>query len=348
MMRWKRIVAARPSGRICPRTTGGPGIGGVPLVNLERIRRAILARRSQALQAALMAAGLAAALALRLFLASETNLVPFATFLPVLLLSAVFLDAVWAVLAAVLALVLVNNVLVNHTWSAAGTVPVKLLLVYLVTITIIVGTGQLLRLILRENEAHLAQTEAFNAELQHRTKNMLQMIRALVARGVHAADPQAYYENLGGRIDALAEANALLRYGASESCDMGELVKTALAPFDRRRFVIDGLPVPVSREATTPLVMALHELCTNATKYGALSVDGGLVTLSWQAERGGPVRLSWVESGGPPVEPPQRRGLGSRLLTAQAGVRDVQLDWRPAGLRCYIELDGFEPPRQAK
>ncbi len=86
-----------------------------------------------------------------------------------------------------------------------------------------------------------------------------------------------------------------------------------------------------------PLVLALHELATNAVKYGALSRSAGKVILTWRLEEGS-ADLDWVEVGGPLVAAPNRKGLGSRLLTEQAGLFDVQLDFRPDGLICRIKL----------
>jgi two-component sensor histidine kinase len=86
------------------------------------------------------------------------------------------------------------------------------------------------------------------------------------------------------------------------------------------------------------LTMALHELGTNATKYGSLSTDGGKVLVSWRATEGG-MELVWEERGGPPVRPPSKRGLGSRILSASGALRTVELDYRPEGVVCRIGLE---------
>lgn len=315
----------------------------VAVGGLERIRRALLAPRSQALQALLMLDGLAVATMLRVLLGGQTERVQFLTFLPAIVLSALFLDVVWAVASAVLTLLIVNNLFMPTPWRL-GTQPVPfvLLAIYALTVGIVIGICHLLRRILKENEAHIAQTEAFNAELQHRTKNVLQIMRSLVARGPQDADPQRYYDNLGGRIDALAKANELLRYGALETCRIADLVGSALAPFDRERFTTAGPDVRVSRAATTPLMMALHELCTNATKYGSLSADAGTVSVTWSSGRAGQVTIDWHEHGGPPVAKPRRQGLGTRLLVPHGGLREVRLDWRETGLVCRLVASGPE------
>nr|WP_281384455.1 sensor histidine kinase [Novosphingobium flavum] len=211
------------------------------------------------------------------------------------------------------------------------------------TILVVIATGQVLRRLVQENEAHLKQQETFNAELQHRTKNALQIMRALIARGPRGEDPASYFETLAGRLDALAKANELLRFGALESAELGAMIKAAISPFDAARFELDGPPCQVARQAVTPLMLALHELCTNSTKYGALSVDAGMVAVKWgtagDAAHPG-IELVWRETGGPRVRQPTHRGLGTRLLTPHSGLAAVHQDWRPEGLVCSMTVIG--------
>jgi len=208
--------------------------------------------------------------------------------------------------------------------------------VYFLTIGILILTGETMRQLVVENEAHAEQAEAFNIELQHRTKNALQMMRALASRASRATDPAEFYSMLSGRLDALAKANELLRFGVLPSCDMEELVNAVLHPFRSAQLQRSGPPCQVDRDAVTPLMMALHELCTNATKYGALSVETGRVVLTWTEPQGGVIALEWQESGGPPVMPPQTKGIGSRLLQAHGALSRVDLDFRADGVRCRI------------
>ena len=96
--------------------------------------------------------------------------------------------------------------------------------------------------------------------------------------------------------------------------------------------------------------MALHELATNAAKYGALSTPDGRVAVSWTHARRGPLNIRWVESGGPAVSPPTRRGLGAVMLARALGGAlrgETRMDWRPEGLVCDLDLpgDAVEPAR---
>lgn len=313
---------------------------------LDRIKQAIIAPRSAAMKLAWMCGGLAGATGLRLALDRGAYGVPFLTFYPLILLTAIFLGGRYATMTAACAALIVNYVFLSAPWLAAENVACAImLLLYLLTIGIIVGTGHVLRTLVLENEEHLRQSDAFNVELQHRTKNALQIMRSLIARGPRGEDPEAYAQNLAGRLDALAKANELLRFGALESCDIGALVASTLAPFDATRIHIAGKRCHVAKSATTPLVMALHELCTNATKYGALSSEGGQVSITWMAQAGDraqAVAIDWREQHGPPVAPPTRRGLGSRVLVANNGLRAVELDWAAAGLVCRMRVDGWK------
>ncbi|WP_184250066.1 sensor histidine kinase [Novosphingobium chloroacetimidivorans] len=181
------------------------------------------------------------------------------------------------------------------------------------------------------------KNEEFNRELQHRTKNSIQMVSALASQASKAPDPAAFYDKLAARLNALAKANELLRYGVLAACDMEELVTGSFAPFAREQITVQGPKCCVAKDACTPLVMALHELGTNAKKYGALSRPEGHVEISWEI-MDDQIKVSWCESGGPPVSTPTRKGLGTRLITQQSQFRAVSLDFSSAGLTCQISI----------
>jgi PAS domain S-box-containing protein len=188
-------------------------------------------------------------------------------------------------------------------------------------------------------------------ELDYRVKNTLAVVQAAL-RLTPKDDPAAYAEAVEGRVAALARAHTLLAEGRWEGAGLRALLEAELAPFlpvdpeadvsELPRAALDGPPLTLAPGAAQALSMALHELATNATKYGALSVRGGRVAVAWDADRGaGRLHLRWAEAGGPPVEgPPSRRGFGSRVV--EATVRDqlggkVERRWETAGLVCDIE-----------
>jgi two-component sensor histidine kinase len=318
---------------------------------LDRLRRVILRERSFARKLALTLAWLGLALALRWFLDRGTFGVPFLTFVPVVLLSALILDGRFAVLSAIVSMVLVRLLFPANWHVADPTIRTAMALFFGVTVAIIVGTGHFVRLLLIENEAHIQQAEAFNAELQHRAKNALQVIRALVGRGpAPGEDPAVFYATLLGRMEALDRANDLLHYGSVDSAPLADLVASAIAPFDSARFRCSGPACQLHKSAANQVMMALHELGTNAVKYGALSAPAGLVTITWRALGPDRLRLDWREQGGPPVTPPTTRGMGTRLLRPHGGLHVVDLDWAPTGLVCRLEMAGAmasRPPANA-
>lgn len=214
------------------------------------------------------------------------------------------------------------------------------LVLYTSSAVMMVLVGQLLRNTLFELQARAQQSEDFNHELQHRTKNSLQMMRALASQASRATDPAEFYEMLAGRLGALAKANELLRFGALKSCEIGDLIKAAIAPFAHDRFELSGPTRSVSRNACTPLMMALHELATNASKYGALSAPGGKVRIAWDEGADGQLHLFWQEVGGPPVSEPTHKGMGTRLLRPSSGMRAVDLRFLPDGVTCEMVVIG--------
>lgn len=181
-------------------------------------------------------------------------------------------------------------------------------------------------------------------EVDHRAKNALTVVQAAV-RLTRAADLDSYRSAIEGRVSALARAQTLLAGDRWAGADLRALVEGELAAFvgDGQRAVLNGSRVALPAQAAQPLAMAVHELATNAVKYGALSTPAGHVAISWDVEGGGKplLRLRWAERGGPLVAAPSRRGFGSRVLEGtikgQLGGK-LSLDWRETGLICEVEL----------
>jgi PAS domain S-box-containing protein len=180
-------------------------------------------------------------------------------------------------------------------------------------------------------------------EVDHRAKNALAVALSLV-RLTRAEDPRRFAEAVEGRIAALAHAHSLLAEEGWQGAELRAVIQAELSPFlTAGRADLCGEPSWLSPEAVQPISMVLHELATNAAKYGALSTLGGKVAVSWSvAAASGVLELQWVESGGPPVHsPPQRRGFGSKLIEAtmrsQLGGK-ARMRWEPDGLRCELTL----------
>lgn len=185
-----------------------------------------------------------------------------------------------------------------------------------------------------------------NGELAHRLKNVLAVVQSVAAqtlRGVPEAE--AASRNLSARLVALGAATDVLTGTSWRSADLRELATRALSPHGRigERILLSGPAVTLRPELTVAFALALHELATNAAKYGALSNDIGTVTLAWSVDGDGDdgvLAVSWREQGGPPVTPPERKGFGSVLI--ERSLRSyfsgkAATDYRPDGLVFELE-----------
>lgn len=210
--------------------------------------------------------------------------------------------------------------------------------------SLIVLSAGLLRATLIRLEAANRREKALNNELQHRLKNTLAVVQGLMRQTLKHGhgDAQALEAALTGRIHALSRAHDVLATGSWEACALPDLATQALEPFRADgQIAARGPDCVLYPESCVPLVLALHELATNAVKHGALSSPRGRVDLTWSptgaAEAAG-LTLVWTERDGPPVKGPSRKGLGTRLLTRQAGLEDVRLAFRPSGVVCEIDV----------
>jgi len=305
---------------------------------IELVRRGVVAPKHWSVALFWAVAAVVAPALLRLAIDGGANGFPFATFLPAMLWVSIFLDWRYAALSALGSLAAVGWLFVRPGFLAEPTVERWLLFaLYLLTVGSMMLTGHLLRRAVIELEQRSADAYAFNAELQHRARNALQIVKALASRASRATDPKEFYDALGGRIGALIKANELLGVRATSSCDLAELVAAAMQPFASAQIGWSGPACRVSGEAGTPLMMALHELATNAAKYGALSTDQGRVMLEWKLVDGGEnVDMHWQETGGPPVAPPTKSGLGARIIAVQRGLRKADIEYDPAGVCCRL------------
>lgn len=183
--------------------------------------------------------------------------------------------------------------------------------------------------------------ELLMREVDHRARNVLAIVQSLVTL-TQAPDLAAYREILLGRVSSLARAQGSLAAQHWEGADVEEVLAkelSAIAPADAYRLA--GPPHTLKPDQVQPLGMIIHELATNAAKYGALTRQAGLVALTWRSAPGG-LSFEWRETGGPPVQPPTARGFGSRLISSlgqQLGT-EVRLDWAAQGL-----VAAFEVPR---
>ena len=180
-------------------------------------------------------------------------------------------------------------------------------------------------------------------ELQHRVKNSLSVIRAIAVQSLRGkADTEAALESFLGRISALAAATDLILEKSASKAELGGVIEKITRPYRDKAsdpFVLEGPPVILPANVATAMGMVLHELCTNAVKYGALSVAAGEVLIHWRRLETNWLALTWQERNGPPVIAPSRRGFGSRLLqnilAGEVGGK-AEIAFDPQGVRCEI------------
>jgi PAS domain S-box-containing protein len=204
----------------------------------------------------------------------------------------------------------------------------------------IVGASKIARDITEQKQSQ-EKIAALAREAEHRSKNMLANVQAVVNLS-QAGSPDELKKAIEGRIKALANVHSLFVQTRWIGAELSSIVSQELAPYSSRenRVRIDGPQILLEPAAAQAVAVALHELATNAAKYGSLSVAGGKVALTWTHEADGQLRLRWAESGGPPVKAPTRKGFGGRIIqqmiTQLKGTTDF--DWRPEGLVCEIAL----------
>lgn len=310
---------------------------------MPAIRRVILADISPLKAFALSMAAVAVPTALRWAVDQGATGTPFVTYYPFLVLSALMLGWRWAALVTLLSAGIANWLFIEVPLRFFGS-PHEALLIALFALSCaaLIWTGELARRLVRELEAVQAREALLNGELSHRVKNMLATVSAMAVLTARHSGPEDFAAALTGRLQALQRATDLLTLGENASCELDRLIDTALAPFRAAgNFTIKGPACELPADACVPLALALHELATNAAKYGALSVPGGGVTLVWTIGEGEDrlLRLAWREEGGPPVTPPSKVGMGTQLLRRQRGLKHVKVDFLPGGVECYIQID---------
>jgi light-regulated signal transduction histidine kinase (bacteriophytochrome) len=196
----------------------------------------------------------------------------------------------------------------------------------------------------RERKLAANRDQLMMAELDHRVKNTLANIEALVVQtSVGANSLTGFVNGLAARIQSMAKAHSLLSQSRWEGVSINNLLMEELAPYIRENaaFEISGPDLVLTSKSALALSLAIHELSTNAAKYGAFSSPGGRVAIRWSLTEASGLDLSWTESGGPLVGIPTRRGFGSTLIErALAMETDGQatLQYLPGGVVCNIAL----------
>jgi len=187
-------------------------------------------------------------------------------------------------------------------------------------------------------------------EVDHRARNALALVQSIV-RLTRADNIKSYIAAVDGRIAALARAHTLLAQSRWQGADLARLVDEELAAYrgsDAQRIMASGPDVSLEPRTAQTLALALHELSTNAAKYGALSVLSGRVQLTWELQPHSLV-LRWIENGGPAAAPPASPGFGIKVISASVERQlegEARFDWQREGLQCSLTVprgDDIEP-----
>jgi two-component sensor histidine kinase len=176
-------------------------------------------------------------------------------------------------------------------------------------------------------------------EIQHRSNNLLAVIQTIANRSLSGSSTLAQAkEAFAARLAALARTHEQLTRSNWTGVNLSEIVRLELQPFSERTLV-DGVNVMLGPQSAQSFSLAVHELATNAAKYGALSNGSGKVGVSWTITRLGnnnELKFTWQESGGPSVVMPTRNGFGTALV--KGAFPDTRIDYAVEGLRCEIDV----------
>jgi two-component sensor histidine kinase len=185
-------------------------------------------------------------------------------------------------------------------------------------------------------------------EAEHRAKNLLAIVQAAV-RLTQSETSAGFKEAIEGRIQALANVHGLLVRSHWQGAELRSLVTQEFTPYchdGMLRVQIDGPDVLLEPDLAQAIAVTLHELGTNAAKYGALSLTGGKVKIDWSPTADGGLVIRWSETGGPTVKPPQRNGFGTRAMETMIRSHlngKMHCEWRAEGLVCEIALPASLP-----
>jgi two-component sensor histidine kinase len=196
----------------------------------------------------------------------------------------------------------------------------------------------------KEREASDKLQKLILEELHHRIKNTLGTVSAIASQSLRNAPSTGHAQQaIEGRLLALGRAHDLLLQARWTSADLGKIVRGATEAFDNPdlpRFSVEGPGIRITSGAVIAIAMTLNELCTNTTKFGALSVPAGHVEIAWTVDGSTRLHLTWSEKDGPMVQAPTRRSFGTRLIETLGNQLkgEVKLTYEPSGFVYALDV----------
>jgi two-component sensor histidine kinase len=271
--------------------------------------------------------------------------VPFITFFPLLLISAVVAGALAGATVLVLSSFVAAYLWLTPRNFAIESGDVAALLSYWIAGGMVIVVATLLRALISYLVTSEARANVVAHEMKHRVGNMLAVIQAIARqtrRG--AATLEEFGQVFQDRLDALARAQDVIQEHPNLPTSLRSLIERVVEPFGTHRFMIGGPDAGIDPVTASSLALLVHELGTNAMKYGALSNASGTVSVRWKPD-GGRIVLIWIEGGGPQVASPARSGFGSKLLRSafSSETGEARIDYAPTGVRCTISFAGGTP-----
>lgn len=261
------------------------------------------------------------------------NIIAFATYYPAVLLATLWAGSASGLLALIVGGVVCWYAFLPPTYSFEIREPATAvsLALYLASGIVIVWGAEQYRRLAAALAGKDRERELLMGELLHRMRNMIGVVHAVV-RQTLAHDPDAG-ETLNRRIAAVVTADGFMQDDTSYHTDLAELLTSELAGYERARFILTGPPTELAWDQSRALALSIHELATNAAKYGALSCPEGRVLVSWNVAPAG-LQIAWQELGGPRVCAPTRAGFGSRFVRQMLAKKggSIKTDWLEAGV----------------
>jgi two-component sensor histidine kinase len=208
-------------------------------------------------------------------------------------------------------------------------------ILFLACCGLMIWVAQLYRRAMERLRANERQRTLIMSELEHRGKNTFAVVESIVRSSLEELPDRA--QTIAGRIRAVSITNDIINRSPEHRSTIRAILRREFEPHGMHRLATSGDGVELEANVARAMALVIHELVTNAVKYGALSQDGGTVSVRWRSE-GRAIQLEWREQGGPPVQPPERFGFGSKLVTRTMRTLggSVEPEFRPDGLVCRM------------